>query len=223
MSDFEKEWAILKKEDFVCGVYVDPAFSSSKSSDDASVTWFWKHKISNCFYWFEYYADVWAPSRTFRATIAIYDRMEQDWLKPKYICIEDVPINKDQTKFINDFKAYLREIDRMDILVIVHKPRGKKEDRIKFVLEPVTAINALYLRKDYPDKAVMLKIEDQMMDFPNGKYDDIIDNITMAVTDLQKKKLEDSQKPKGKTFHNKMNWRMSWPGTNRGMVNKMGW
>jgi phage terminase large subunit-like protein len=50
----------------------------------------------------------------------------------------------------------------------------------------------------------MLKIEDQMMDFPNGKHDDILDDITMAVTDLQKKKLEESQKPTQKAFHNKL-------------------
>jgi len=211
MSDFEKEWAILRKDDFDVWMYVDPAFSSSASSDDASVTCFWKHKISNCFYWFDYYADVWAPSKTFRATVAMYDRMEMEWLKPKYICIEDVPLNRDQSKFIKDFKAHLREINRMDILVITHKPKGKKNDRIKFVLEPITAINALYLRKDFPDKALMLKIEDQMMDFPNWKHDDLLDNITMAVTDLQKKRLEEAQNPQWKVFNNKMTGIMQWP------------
>ena len=36
-SDFEKADGILKKEDLKCIIYVDPAFSSSKTSDDAVV------------------------------------------------------------------------------------------------------------------------------------------------------------------------------------------
>ncbi len=208
MSDFEKEWSILKKTYFNVWIYVDPAFSSSKNSDDASVMWFWKHKISNDIYWFDYYSDVWAPSKTFHATLAMYDSMVMEWLKPKYICIEDVPLNKNQTKFIQDFKLFLKDNNRLDILIITHKPKGKKEDRIKFVLEPITAMHALYLRKDFPDKSIIQKIEDQLVEFPNGKHDDTIDCITMAATDLNKKRIEEAQQNKPRTFHNKMSGSM---------------
>jgi hypothetical protein len=44
----------------------------------------------------------------------------------------------------------------------------------------------------------------------------------MAVTDLQKKKLEESQKPTQKAFHNKLTWKVQWNNWGRAF-NKMWW
>jgi hypothetical protein len=46
LSDFEKAEGILKKEDLRCIISVDPAFSTSSSSDDAVAIAVGKHKIS---------------------------------------------------------------------------------------------------------------------------------------------------------------------------------
>ena len=54
----------------------------------------------------------------------------------------------------------------------------KKEDRIKFILEPKVSLHAIYIRKDMADKSFTRKIEDQMYEFPNGKHDDVIDCLT---------------------------------------------
>lgn len=40
LSDFERADGLLKKEDLRCGIFVDPAFSSSGNSDDAVVLGF---------------------------------------------------------------------------------------------------------------------------------------------------------------------------------------
>jgi len=149
-SDFERADWILKKDDLKNIIYVDPAFSTSKHSDEAVVVALWKHKISWNYYELDWYADTSAPSVTFRAILAMYDRVEMDWYKIDAIYIEDVSLNKDQSKFIEDFKTFLKENDRY-IIVNNHKPKGKKEDRIKFTLEPKTAVNAIHLRKDMSD------------------------------------------------------------------------
>jgi len=185
-SDFERADGILKKEDLKNIIYVDPAFSSSSKSDEATVMAVWKHKITGNYYQLDWYADTSAPSITFRAILAMYDRVQIDWYKIDAIYIEDVSLNKDQSKFIEDFKAYLKENDRY-IIVNPHKPKGKKEDRIKFTLEPKTAVNAIHFRKDMADPLFIKGIERQMVEFPNGKHDDRIDCLNWAVTVLDTK------------------------------------
>jgi hypothetical protein len=51
----------------------------------------------------------------------------------------------------------------------------KKEDRIKFILEPKVSLHSIHIRKDMADKSLTRKIEDQLYEFPNGKKDDVID------------------------------------------------
>lgn len=181
-SDFERADGILKKDDLKIGIFVDPAFSSSGSSDDAVVMAVWKHRITGNYYKLDWYADTSAPSRTFIAILSMYDRLEMDWYKPWFVSIESVSLSKDQAKFIEDFKVFLKEKDRyMVIHTFEPKWMGKKEDRIKFILEPKTSLNAIYLRKDMPDKSFVRRLEEQLVDFPNGKHDDIIDCLAQAI------------------------------------------
>ena len=186
LSDFERADWILKKEDLRVWLFIDPAFSSSKNSDDAVCISMWKHKISNNLYLLDWYADTSAPSRTFKAILVMYDRIISDWFKIEYISIEKASLNKEQTKFIDDFKAFLLENNR-NILINYYEPKIKKEDRIKFWLEPLIALNWLHLRKDLPDSSFVKKIERQLFEFPNGKHDDVIDDIEQArfVLDLK--------------------------------------
>lgn len=184
-SDFERADGILKKEDLHCSIFVDPAFSTSGSSDDAVIFAVGKHKISGNYYQLDGYADTSAPSKTFHAILAMYDRVTMDWYKINTINIESVNLSRDQTKFILDFRTFLKGKGRY-ITVNEYKPQGigKKEDRIKFVLEPKFSLNAIYIRKDMPDKNFTRKIEDQLYDFPNGKHDDVIDCLAQAIHSL---------------------------------------
>jgi hypothetical protein len=186
-SDFEKADWILKKEDLYVWIFVDPAFSSSKNSDDAVIFAMWRHKITWNFYQLDWYADTSAPSKTFIAIMSMYDRLHLEWYKVEFISIESVTLNRDQTKFINDFKLFMKENWRYAI-VNIFKPEQKKEDRIKFVLEPVISMNSLFIRKDMSDKWFIRKLEDQIYQFPNSRHDDVIDCLAQAVEVLLAKR-----------------------------------
>lgn len=185
-SDFEKAEGILKKEDLYCSIHVDPAFSTSKNSDDAVVIGMGKHKMSGNFYLLDGYAETSAPSKTFLAILAMYDRLAMDGFKIQTINIEEAKINKDQTKFIDDFKAFLRENGRY-VIVNAVPAKMNKQDRIKFILEPKISLNSIYLRKDMIDKSFVRKIETQLFDFPNNKHDDVIDCLAQAVDSIDRK------------------------------------
>lgn len=166
MSDFEKADGILKKSDLRCVMYVDPATSTRKDSDDAAVFIMAKHRITGCYYQIDSYADTSAPSKTYAAMLAMFDKAEMDGFKIPCIDVEDARLNKDQTEFIEGFRRYLRERGRY-ITVNALPSKGKKEDRIKFILEPRLSINSVFLRSDMPDASINRKIESQMLDFPN--------------------------------------------------------
>jgi len=201
-SDFELSNWILKKEDLDVILAVDPAFSSSKTSDDAVCFTIWKHKISNQYYLLEWYADTSAPSHTFIAILSQYDKMVAEWYKIKYISIEGVNLNKEQTKFIEDFKAFLLENNR-NIIINIYIPKGKKEDRIKFWLEPLVSMNWLHINTNMQDNTLQKRIENQFQDFPFSKKDDIIDCINQGRDMLDNKNTKQVvQKPK--PFTNKM-------------------
>jgi hypothetical protein len=184
-SDYEKADGILKKQDLRCIIAVDPAFSTSKSSDDATIECWGKHKLTGNYYMLDGYANTSAPSHTFQAILSMYDRVKSDGYRVEYVSVESVDLSKDQTKFIKDFRDFLKSKNRY-IIVNEWKPKGKKEDRIKFVLEPKTSLNAIYLRKDMPDKSFVRKFEQQMVDFPNGRHDDVIDCAAQAIDILDK-------------------------------------
>lgn len=196
-SDFERADWILKKEDLKCIISVDPAFSSSNKSDDAVVIWIGKHKLTWNYYQLDWYASTSAPSQTFQAILSMYDSITMDWYKIEFIGIESVNLSKEQTKFIADFKTFLKEKGRY-ITVNEYNPKWKKEDRIKFVLEPKTSLNAIYLRKDMADKSFIRRLEDQLYQFPNSKKDDIIDDLCQWVDILDHIWMKD--KPKKEKF-----------------------
>lgn len=137
----------------------------------------------------------------------MYDRMTTDGYKVDFISIEDVSINKDQSKFLLDFKNYLKENNRY-IIVNPYHPVGKKEDRIKFILEPKVSLSSLYFRRDMPDRSFTMKVEKQFTDFPNGKHDDVIDCIAQACFVLDgKRDVNPAQEPK-KAYFNRLTGKM---------------
>lgn len=186
LSDFEKVDGILQKSDLEIWVFIDPAFSTNKNSDDAVVLGIGRHRISGEFYLLDWYADTSAPTKTYMATINMIDRLGQEGFpKITAIWIEDVPLNKQQTQFIKWFSDYLASKWRYYI-TNTHKPKIKKEERIKFTLEPVISMNKMNIRIDMKDESVVKKLESQLRDFPNGRNDDVIDDLSQGVEILSK-------------------------------------
>lgn len=178
LSDFERADGILKKSDLTCGIVIDPAFSSSKKSDDATVCLYGKHKITKNLYQLDTYADTSAPSATFSAIISMINRARATGYKVSFIHCESAKINREQTKFIQDLKKELIFYD-IKIPFYTTEARGKKEDRIKQECEPPMTAGGFFMRGD-GNTEFMLKMEEQFLQFPNGKHDDIIDNIAQA-------------------------------------------
>lgn len=177
LSDFEREDWILKKQDLNIWLIIDPAFSSSSSSDDAVIIALWEHQISKHKYLIDWYADTSAPSRTIAWVISMYNRLVMDWFSVKFISVESVTINKDQTKFVDDLKRSLVE-NGINCPLHIYEPKTKKEDRIKFNLEAPMSQRALKINRNITDKTFVPKLESQFLDFPNWKHDDIVDDIS---------------------------------------------
>ena len=144
------------------------------------------HNISRNFYQIDWYAETSAPSKTFHAILSMHDRMQADGYKINCIVVEDVSINREQSKFIEDLRTFLKENNR-NIIINTYKPKMKKEDRVKFILEPKVSLHSIHLRKDMADKSFTRKIEDQLYEFPNWKHDDVIDCLSQWVDYLANK------------------------------------
>lgn len=209
MSDFEREDGILNKNDLDVWVFIDPAFSSSDKSDDAVINLLWKHKISKNIYQLDLYAWTSAPSQTFINMQVIINKAQMNWYKIKFISVEDVKLNRDQTKFIKDLKMYCLE-NQINIPIRLYHPKGNKEQRIKDNLEVLMSMNWLKFRWDFENKALIRQMETQFIDFPNGKHDDIIDCLAQWVNVFNHTQLE-KKNNWGRQFYNKMSWKYEWP------------
>jgi len=177
MSDFERDDGILKKNDLEIWLFIDPAFSSSKKSDDAVVIALGKHKLTKEYYQLDLYADTSAPSRTFAAILSMYNRLTTSGFKIQFISVEDVTINREQVKFINDLRLKLVERELV-VPLRLYKPRVSKNIRIQDNLEPIMSQKGIKFRNDLPDTQLTRRMEKQFLDFPNWKHDDIIDCLT---------------------------------------------
>ena len=74
-SHFEDVDSPLKKQDLEIGLFIDPAFSTSKRSDDATVFCIAQHKASKAYYVVDAHSDTSAPSRTISQAIVMYQSM----------------------------------------------------------------------------------------------------------------------------------------------------
>lgn len=180
MSHFEDVDSPLKKNDLKCWIFIDPAFSTSKNSDDAVVLWVWEHKISKSYYLIEWYADTSAPSKTIQATIVMYNNMKSDWFEPKFLSVESVSINKDQTQFIKDLKAELLR-HQINIPVYLYEPKTNKIVRIKDNLEAIMSQQGIKFNRNMRDTQLIAKLERQALEYPSGDHDDVIDCLAQAI------------------------------------------
>jgi phage terminase large subunit-like protein len=185
-SHFEQEDGILKKHDLEVGIFIDPAFSTSKKSDDATVFGIGEHKISKAYYFLDWYADTSAPSRSISACIKMHADMVANGYEPSFISVEDVKINKDQTQFIKQLKDELVRF-QINIPVYTYQPKKSKNIRIKDNLEWVMSQKWVKFNRNIKQPWLLNKIETQFLEFPHGNHDDCIDTISQAVEVFRKR------------------------------------
>ena len=179
-SHFEMSDGILKKQDLNIWLFVDPAFSWRQWSDDAVCIWWSQHTVSKSFYVIDWYAWIGATSKTITAIIKMYNTMSMDWFAPKFVSVEDVSINKEQTKFIKDLKEDLI-YHEINIPVYSYVTKVKKEDRIKFNLEPVMSQQGMKFNRNISQASFIPKMKRQFTEFPNAQHDDTIDTLAQMV------------------------------------------
>lgn len=144
-----------------------------------------RHKITGNIYRFEIYANTSAPSDTIRAIFNIADKRIIKGYQIDFISIEKATINKDQNKFIDDFKQEMNNRNKY-YSVYEYEPKTKKEDRIKFNLEKMFDNGKIYFMKGN-DINESKRMEEQLTLFPNTKHDDIIDCLSQSVEVFDKR------------------------------------
>jgi len=176
LSHFEEVDGILKKDDLKCGLFIDPAFSTSRKSDDAVCIWAWEHLISKKYYIIDWYADTSAPSKTIKAVIVMYNKMKMDWFEPQFLSVESVTINKQQTQFIQDLRDALLK-HQINVPVYLFEPKEKKENRIKFNLESIMSQKGIKFNRNMSDPKFIPEMEKQFLEFSGWDKDDICDTV----------------------------------------------
>jgi phage terminase large subunit-like protein len=57
-------------------------------------------------------------------------------------------------------------------------PKGKKDDRIKFSLEPLFSVHKIYFLDDQIPYDQMMKLTEQLQQFPESTLKDVIDVVS---------------------------------------------
>ena len=178
-SHFENVDSPLQKQDIRRWIFIDPAFSTSNKSDDAVVIILWEHRISKQYYLLDWYGGTSAPSSTRSHIISMYHKATLWWYRIELIHCEDVKINKDQTKFIEDLRWELLE-NHISIPLYTSTPNKQKNQRIVDILEPVFSMKWIKFNRGLNDDFVQ-KLERQLLQHPNSDHDDHSDCLAQWV------------------------------------------
>lgn len=184
-SHFEMVDSPLQKHDIRWGMFIDPAFSTSKSSDDAVVIILWEHRISKQYYVLDGYWWTSAPSSTRSKAISMHNKATIWWYNIEFIHCEDVKINKDQTKFVEDLRKELVE-HQINCPFYATNPIKQKNQRIVDTLEPVFSMKGIKFNRNL-DSSFVQKLEWQLLNHPNNDHDDHSDCLAQWVWYFRKK------------------------------------
>lgn len=170
----------LDKDNFTVAIHVDPAFSTNKDSDDVGIVVTGKHKITKEIYVLEVLGEPLLPSESYSYILSLAERWK-DWTID-FISVEEATLSKDQQDYLMGFDRYMRDQGKFYTLILF-KPRGKgrKEDRIRISLEPMFNRHAIYFRGDMKQDKHWIKLEEQLLKFPNSSKDDILDAVSQGV------------------------------------------
>lgn len=185
LSDFEtlnqKQQQLYRKEHIELRAFVDPAFSSDKDSDDASISIMGKHKITKEVFLFDLYSGTSAPSITIDYLFSMLRKRRNRWFDNIWgISIEYVTLNKDQTDFFDLVEEEMSK--RWERYKLMKRyPKWAKLDRIKFSLEPIFSVHKLFFLDDQIPYEQMTKLVEQLQQFPNSNKKDVIDVVSQWV------------------------------------------
>ncbi len=178
----------LDPNDFTAAIHVDPAFSSRDDSDDTAIIVTAKDKKTNEIVVLDCFGGTIAPSQSHDLIFSMAEKWKQWTIE--FISIEEVSINEHQQLFLKGFEEKMRTEGKFHTLLPFNpQGKGKKEDRIKFSLEPMFNRHALYFRNDEQNKDWM-KLEEQLLKFPVARHDDLSDCLSQGVIMWQDRKEE---------------------------------
>jgi len=205
LSHFEQVDSILKKNDLRCAIFIDPAFSTNKDSDDAVVIGWSEHKISKWYYVIDWYSAIAASSKTINAVIVMYNNMVANWFIVDFISVEEADINKDQTEFIRLLKAELLKF-QINVPVYLYSSKKKKEQRIQDNLEPVMSQKGIKFNRNISQPDFISRMESQLLQFPNGDHDDHPDCLSQMIEVFRKRWAVEIKKPEQPTQYSSITW-----------------
>ena len=129
----------------------------------------------------------------------MYNNMTANGFKPEFISVENVTINKQQTKFISDLRAALVEA-QINCPVYLYEPRTNKNARIKDNLEAIMSQQWIKFNRNIVDKKFIAGLEQQFLEYPNGDHDDKIDCLSQMVEVFRKKQVKEQPKREERTY-----------------------
>jgi len=182
----------LTPDEFETGVFIDPAFSSREASDETAIAAVARHKITKELYLLDLFADTVLPSSAQDLALSWMEKWKE-W-NPRFLSSEEVSISKDQQLFTKEIDRKMRENGRF-YTMLPFKPagKGKKEERIKYSLEPLFNRGVIHFRIDDSGNKAWAKLEEQLLRFPFGKRDDLADVLAQAAIVWQERGVGSNQ------------------------------
>lgn len=172
----------IKPENFTFAIIIDPAWSTKKESDDTAIAVIAKHKQSGELYVIDIFGDTILPSEAYKLVLSWVVKWQTAQWTLSFLSVEEVSLSRDQQEFVKGFEREMREQKRFYML-LPFKPvgMGKKEDRIRFSLEPMFNRNALHFRNDDTVNPAWKKLEEQLLRFPASRKKDLVDVLSQGV------------------------------------------
>jgi len=152
-------------------IALDPAISQSSSSDRRAIAVCGIDEDSNIIL-LELVYNRWLPDQIIDEMFRLADKWSK--VRPVKLGIEDVAFQK---MLILEMQKQMRIRNKFYNLEPL-KSLGKKEQRIQDTLQPRFAQGAFFHRISESE------FENELLTFPKGKHDDLIDSVSMAVSML---------------------------------------
>lgn len=147
--------------------FIDPAISQKQDADYTAIVTLWLDRRNNDIYILDIFHERCQPDRIIEYTFQLYD-----WLNPERIWLEVVQYQKMLALEMQKQMKIKGKFFTLDEI----RPMGEKEARIKTTLQPRYSNHTIYhIKWKY------WELENELLKFPNGKHDDIIDALSWAV------------------------------------------
>jgi len=145
--------------------FVDPAISQNQEADNTAIVTAWIDTRSNFIYVLEVEADKMLPDEIIDRTFA---RQRKWWGR---VWVENVAYQK---MLILEMQKQMRIRNHFFTLEEV-RPNTEKNAKIRSLLQPRYASHSVL------HSNTMMELEAELLKFPNGKHDDIIDSLSGCI------------------------------------------